>query len=76
VAQPTISPEGAGTLATTDEMEVVKVEVVTRDATRPIYVAAQSWLYDIISNSDLVFQHIGERHERRRRTADYELDRA
>jgi hypothetical protein len=57
-----------------DEIEIARVEVVTRDGNQETYVEAQPWLYDIISSSDLVFEHIGTRHERDE-PADYELDR-
>lgn len=59
-----------------DEIEILKVEVIARDGDKEIYVKAQPWLHDIIGNSDLVFQHIGERHQRDDELADYELERS
>jgi hypothetical protein len=48
-----------------DEVDVHKVEVVTRDSAGvETYVAAQPWLVNLIANSDLVYQQITEGHGR------------
>lgn len=53
-----------GDPAEPDEIDVHKVEIVTRDGEAETYVTAQPWLLNLIANSDLVYQLIAARHGR------------
>lgn len=42
-----------------DEMELVRMEVITGTKESPIYTQAPDWLFDLLNDSDQINEHIG-----------------